>query len=340
MFSYSLPTEEGYDPVELRVFLLKKYELPEQKFVEIRLDGCAQKSGHIFPLRLYETENTDFIQESTVPRFRRLQKVAIAAFCHIARAYLLKNTDDEIDHNPISLLNYFGDDTVVLTISNDTTRTPSDFDLSNYLPSLFKYGFLKHNDQGICDAPFESIGEETSLTLRRIGAEIPNLMFFKSIFTDLLPISWSPITSFFLCYQVIESCIEEIRLNNCNEFIAKLEAAKHDAVKTRSTLTEYSGESSEKERIKKLFQNFLSQKPEAHLTEGRSLLVRLGEDSSKLVDDYVILYSLRNYFFHAFPLVQSNCNEEQLRVISWECLLLTLEILCHFKSRSTAIATL
>lgn len=337
---YCLPiTIDGYDPIDLRVFLLKKKDLPEQSILEIKLDSYAEKAGHLFPLQLFETEDVGYTKTADIPRILRFQKVALAAFCHIARAYL-QESRQQLNEEPVSFVNYFGDDTVVLTISNDMNRVPKDFDLHNYLPNLFKYGYLKHAPSGEkinqqeLNVPFENVSHGM-LTLKRISPEIPNLNFVKNIFIELLPTAWSPITSIFLCYQVIETCIEKIRLENCDVFIAKLEVSKNDAVMTRKALNDYQRESSERERIKQLFTVFLSASTINSFSEGKNLLKRLGLDDSELVEDYVILYTLRNYFFHAFPVVQTHCTENQLKTISWEFLLLTLEILVRFKLPST-----
>src|SRR5574340_370295 len=341
---YCLPKTDGYDPNELRVFLLKRMNLPEQSILEIKLDDCTEKAGHLFPLQLFETEDVGYTQiASDNPRTLRFQKVALAAFCHVARAYQLA-PKQQVDKEPISLIKHFGDDTVVLTISNDKNRVPEDFDLDNYLPNLFKYGYFKYESSGEKDGqhelkvPFENVSQMTLLTLKRISPEIPNVSFVKSIFIELLPTAWSPITSIFLCYQVIETCIEKIRLENCDEFIASLEASKNDAVMMRTAMNDYQRESSEKERIKQLFVAFLSANTTNSFSEGKSLLKRLGLDESELVEDYVILYALRNYFFHAFPVVQDHCTEDQLKMISWEFLLLTLEVLFRFNLPSAGLA--
>lgn len=338
---YCLPVTDGYDPTELRVFLLKRRELPEQSILEIKLDCCTEKAGHLFPLRLFETEDAGYTQTASGnPRILRFQKVAFAALCHIARAYQQESSQIE---EPVSFVNYFGDDTVVLTISNEMTRVPKDFSLGNYLPNLFKYGYLKHeppnkkNSQQELNVPFENINEIRTLTLKRVSPEIPNLNFVNNIFVELLPNAWSPITSFFLCYQVIETCIEKIRLENCDNFISNLETSKNDAVMTRKALNDYQRESSEKERIKQLFKVFLSAGTINSFNEGKNLLRRLGLNEPELVEDYAILYALRNYFFHAFPVVQANCTEDQLKAVSWECLSLTLEVLFRFKLPSAEV---
>lgn len=334
---YCLPKDDGYDPNELRVFLLKKRNLPEQSILEIKLDGCTEKAGHLFPLQLFETEDVDYTQPATEdPRILRFQKVAFAALCHFAKAYQLASKQD-VEDEQISLVKHFGEDVVVLTISNDKNRVPADFELEDYLPSLFKYGYFKHEmpnekaGQRDLNAPFEDISKITTLKLKRISPEMPNANFVKNIFIELLPVAWSPITSFFLCYQVIEICIEKIRLESCDAFISSLEASKKDAVMTRSAINIYQSEASEKERIKRLFAEFLAPTTQNSFNEGKDLLKRLGQTDPKLIEDYVVLYALRNYFFHAFPVVQDNCTEEQLRIISWEFLSLTLEILFRFK---------
>lgn len=334
---YCLPTSDGYDPDELRVFLLEKKNLPEQSILEIRLDNFEEKAGHIFPLRLFETEDISYTKTATDnPRILRFQKVALAALCHFAKAYevaLLQDSQTE----PVSLVKYFGEDAVVLTISTSPNRVPNNFDLDDYFPNLFKFGYFKYEMPSakaglrILDAPFEDISRIQTLKLKKISADIPNASFVKKIFRELLPAAWSPITSFFLCYQVIEICIERIRLNHCDVFISSLEAAKNDAVKTRTAINDYQGDASEKERIKRLFTAYISPVTNNSFNEGKSLLKRLGQADSKLVEDCAVLYALRNYFFHAFPVVQDNCSNEQLRMISWEFLLLTLEILSRFE---------
>jgi len=338
---YCLPKENAYDPNQLRVFLLKKKDLPEQSILEIKLDNYTDKAGHLFPLQLFETEDAGYTKTpSDDPRILRFQKAAFAAFCHIARAYQMTPKQQE-EKEPISLVKHFGDDTVVLTISNDKKRVPEDFELDNYLPNLFKYGYFKYESprektwQNGLDVPFENIDKTTLLTLKRISPEIPNINFVKNIFIELLSTAWSPITSFFLCYQVIETCIEKIRLENCDEFICNLNASKNDAVMMRKAMNDYQRESSEKERIKRLFTVFLSVHTINSLIEGKNLLKRLGVDDSELVEDYEVLYTLRNYFFHAFPVVQENCIANELQLISWEFLLLTLEVLFRFKPPTT-----
>lgn len=334
---YCLPASDGYDPNELRVFLLEKQNLPEQTILEIKLDSFDEKAGHIFPLRLFETEDATYTQiAKDTPRILRFQKVALAALCHFAKVNQLALLQEE-QNDPVSLVKYFGEDAVVLTISNDPNRAPENFELDDYLPSLFKYGYFKYEmptekaGLRVLDAPFEDVTPITTLTLKKISSEIPNASFVKKIFVDLLPAAWSPITSFFLCYQVIEICIERIRLEHCDAFISNLETAKKDAVMTRTAINEYQGEASEKDRIKRLFTTYISPCTNSSFNEGKNLLKRLGQPDSKLVEDCAVLYSLRNYYFHAFPVVQDNCSNEQLKMISWELLVLTLEILFRFK---------
>lgn len=335
---YRLPID-GFNPNEVRVYLLEKQDLPEDSVLEIYLDNFTKTAGHVFPLRLFETEVSSYTQKPEAnPSILRLQKAATAALCHFAKvdysAFNLEGKDE-----PLSLVKLFGEDTVILTISNCPARTPPDFKLTKYLPWLYQYGFLYKNPKSpgrefdrVQFPLFESIAGKANLKLKKISADIPNPSFVESIFRELLPKDWSPITSFFLCYQVIELCIEEVRRNNCEDFISSLELTKNDPIQNRSVINEYQRDSGEKERIKKIFSTYLNAPSLSNvLIEGKGLLDRLGIEEKYRKENEVALYVLRNYFFHAFPLVQKSCTFEQLQSISWELFLLTLEILTCFK---------
>lgn len=341
-FIYQLPfPKKLYDPKAARVFLLEKADALENSVYEVFLDARSNSAGYIFPIRLLESRESDFVQNAkdssfTPEQIDRFRNAALTTFCHLSRKVGIMGTSSNVE--PISLSDIFGEDTIALMLTKDTSRVPEDFALFRYLPSLFQYGYLHKAERSPNFSstpagnkpPFNDCMSKT-IRLRGISADYPNFDFVKDVFCETFPRYWSPITSFFLCYQFIEICIEEIRRKNGNQFVQDISSSILDNVKSENVIRDYQRNSNEKQRVKKLFSDhLLNSNVNGILIEGRALLSELGSPEASESES---IYTLRNYYFHAYRLVREKCNDNiRLRTISWEVFLLTLEILTCFKA--------
>lgn len=346
-FKYLVPLpEQLFDAGKAEVFLLEHTNLPENNIYELRFDGNRQSGAHLIPLSLLESSESDVAQNNyhfySEDQINRIKAAAFISVCHFIRKLIL---DQKLSEDKLNVFTeIFGENTAVLIVTKEPDRVNQPFELISYLPSFFQYGFLyksdiyadsvdeKLNNYNIFNLP----GTKT-VSIRKVSDDFKNLKFLNEIFCKTFPKHWSPIISFFLCYQIIEVLIEEIRQLNNEKFLSDLSSSIEDRVKSEGVIRDYQRDTSEKARIKKLIGNHLpntSINQEEELPTCLSFLTAVNQKEDHVADN---IYTVRNYFFHAFSVVtEKTQNTENLKNISWEIFLVTLKILLNYSKVASA----
>ncbi|MFD0912083.1 hypothetical protein [Methylophilus luteus] len=342
-FKYSIPLPgRFFDAGMADVFLLEHTNLPENTIYELRFDGSKQPGGHLMPLSLLESSESDVAKDNyhvySEEQINRIKAAAFVSVQHFIRKLIL---DKKLSDEKLNVFTeIFGENTAVLIVTKDADRVQQPFELLRYLPSFFEFGFLYKSDiyansvnERINDYNIFTLPDTKSVSIRKVSDDFKNLNFLNEVFCKTFPKHWSPIISFFLCYQIIEVLIEEIRKLNNVTFLNDLSSSIEDRVKSEGVIRDYQRVTSEKARIKKLIGDHLPNTSINQVDELPTCLSFLSAVNQK--EDHVAdnIYTVRNYFFHAFSVVtEQTQNTENLTKISWEIFLVTLKILLNYHS--------
>lgn len=217
---------ENYD-----IFLFKnRFGNFERDIFQICIKGDS--IGWMLPLSIYDSQfdfGSEILSSSNHKTYRFfLKMVAYPAF---HKLLLAENTPSKIptiqdtSNLNLNLLDFYDKDTNVLIISKKRLHDLSiDFDLDLYLPSFYKYGYVK------LDAPedFEDIDFNPSnrnaylkdlktfdkINISPISKDLVTEKYVIELFKNVLKRKLHPLVRFHFLYQVIELLINKIGVEN------------------------------------------------------------------------------------------------------------------------------
>ena len=203
------------------------------------------KQGSIawmLPLSIYDNNIFDFRSEisEALPSDNAqklkthnlfLNCVAYPAFHKLLLAELIPSKIAEQNQN-YNLLDFYDDETNVLIISRtELRRLKIDFDLSLYLPSLYKYGYvLLDSEKDFYDIQVDKssknllLKDKTTFDTIKIHSVADTLIheiYVIELFKNVLKMKLHPLVRFHFLYQVIELLINKIGIEHYKRELQK-----------------------------------------------------------------------------------------------------------------------
>ncbi|MFM6011570.1 MAG: hypothetical protein ACKO99_13140 [Dolichospermum sp.] len=310
---YILTPYLDYVPEDYSLFVMKSLELNRENDIFQVYDKDANlRIGWVFPIQAIVSNKHGCANN------KHFLKYAYVAF------YKLLINKEEYDHfippfqnaDNYMLTDFYGDDIIILILSNSQIQNIDNFHIDNYLTSLYSYSYyycqptenLKqiNNCQPTEDlkeirnrANLQSFGN-TRLIIQRKSQYLQGEAYLDRLFKSLLKTEENPLVRFYLLYQVIELVIEIIFEKSFSDIINNFQNnADKNIYELKESITNIS---SEKERISKLIAALEKKidavsKTNLHLLCNQ-LLTAFNSDNKNSLP--LALYSVRSLIVHKF----------------------------------------
>jgi hypothetical protein len=283
---YKLKYDNQFDPTNFTAQMLFHNNLSENNIFQVYEKILGERIGWIIPLSALGSNEHDY---SDNPHFLRYAYVAYR-----------KLIDSDFQTNkPAYKLNYTLEDffppNSAILVLNDKTRKIPDFDIDNYFPTLYFYGYYPNYVRVESTKEMRFEADQKRITLYPISTVLRDETFLKELFKNYLNVSTDDISKFHLLYQVVELLIERVFRSKLKAWLA--ENHEHEeAHKLREKILEISNT---EKRLEILFCDYV--KIERPLTELRSILLEfLDEKSDSDTPTSRLLYQARNVIFHGY----------------------------------------
>lgn len=204
------------------VFLFKNSLYSQIETVDLRISGLAANSGKVgYFFRLDALFEPAILQKNmnTYP-------YAYYAMEHIfSKDSAIQTRVPYIDSRNYKITDFFDDDTIILVLCNEYCSNINNFDLYNYLPNLFNYGFILYGN----DRPVEVINKHTFIStkyasiksiVRPDGVYVLRIesanevlageSYITHVFSTLIQKDMDYVTRFLMLYQIIEVLISKV----------------------------------------------------------------------------------------------------------------------------------
>lgn len=285
------------------LFLASPYFVAESDYYEVNLYRGKRKNrvGWIIPINLLCNTDIDYLSDldDYLLKYADISLRKLLTFC--IKKKLLNDLDLEItDILP---------DSVIIFIYNQDSLSLSEID--HVIPSLYDNGFYTFDDplsanfgdlyssqlknREIKEA--KSNGSLRKINLRLIHEKYHHLLFFKHLYSYILPNNTNPFFRYISLYQVIEILMSFA----FDDIYFSVISSYNTGACTKNELRERLQESTkEKELINRIYDNVSQTDPYYNdfIEAVKSLFVLMGKDSSKLNSFQDYMYTLRNMIIH------------------------------------------
>jgi hypothetical protein len=191
----------------------------------------------------------------------------------------------------------------VLVLHRPTLGEGVEDTCSRILPSLHRCGFLPTVEE----SPSQPLGRPAierfsemggNFVLRPMSTEVGFTPFTTQVFRQLLPTANTSLLRFFLYYQLIEAMMAVVFAHRQGETIEKMQSVRNDPVKVHPLIEKLKDDSSEKKRIRLLFNEYTASSAVTNeLQEWCNEFLRRCE-LEEVVLPADALYQVRNVVFH------------------------------------------
>ncbi|HLO86601.1 MAG TPA: hypothetical protein VK203_16600 [Nostocaceae cyanobacterium] len=310
---YVLTPYLDYIPENYSLYIFKSFELNRENDIFQVYDREADlRIGWIFPIQALVSnqhgcaENKHFLKYAYVAFYKLL--INQEEYSHFTPSF--QETDS------YKLTDFYGDDIIILILSNSQTQKIDQFNIDNYLTSLYSHSYyycqpIENLKQVKNCQPTEDLKEiqnransqsfgNTRLTVQRNSEYLRGEAYLDRLFKSLLKIEEHPLVRFYLLYQVIELVIEIIFEKSFADIINNFQ---NNTDKNIYELKESIAHiSSEKERISKLIVSL--EKDFGGVSKTNLLLfcndLLTAFNSEKKDSLPLALYSVRSLIVHKF----------------------------------------
>ncbi|AFW94613.1 MAG: hypothetical protein LW814_08220 [Anabaena sp. CoA2_C59] len=298
---YVLTAYNDYKPEDYSLFIFKSWILnSENNIFQAYEKDINERVGWMFPIQSLVSNEHKYVSNS------HFLKYAYVAFLK-----LLINREQYETFTPYlqtidsyRLTEFYGDDIIILVLSNTQIQKLDNFHIDNYLTSLYSYSYyycqpIDNFKEINSRANFQSPGD-TRLILQRNSSYLQGEVYLHRLFKSLLKTEEHPLVRFYLLYQVIELIIEIIFEKSFSDIINNFQ---NNTDKNIYELKEsIASISSEKERISKLIatleKHFDGNTKTNLLLYCNDLLVAF--NSEKKDSLALALYAVRSLIVHKF----------------------------------------
>lgn len=267
------------DEVEdYQLYQLYKTNFSENDIYQVYERNLNDRIGWIFPIIAIASINHTF---SSNIHFKR--------YAYVAYSILVANSTDDITE--------FHENTMILILCKNKLASLQNFNIKDYLPSLFQYGYLTKNIADL-NSSFKSIGS-FKIEIQSISEDLKQEDYSYELFNDLI-FEKHPLVKFHVLYQNIELLISKILLNEINLLSKNIELKK---VYTRDIGRKLENFVAENKRISKLLTEYCSPTDDfidLLKTECDTLLNLLGKTEETQESIGRSLYAVRNFIVHDY----------------------------------------
>ena len=298
---YVLTAYNDYKPEDYSLFIFKSWILnSENNIFQAYEKDINERIGWMFPIQSLVSNEHKYVGNSHFLKY-----------AYVAFLILLINREQYETFTPYlqttdsyRLTEFYGDDIIILVLSNTQIQKLDNFHIDNYLTSLYSYSYyycqpIDNFKEINSRANFQSPGD-TRLILQRNSSYLQGEVYLHRLFKSLLKTEEHPLVRFYLLYQVIELIIEIIFEKSFSDIINNFQ---NNTDKNIYELKEsIASISSEKERISKLIatleKHFDGNTKTNLLLYCNDLLVAF--NSEKKDSLALALYAVRSLIVHKF----------------------------------------
>ncbi len=185
---YVLNPYDEYNPNEFSVILFRHDSIAENHIFEVYEKEINERIGWIFPIQSLQSKEHDYSKN-----------IYFLKYAFVAFQKLLSN-DCDFPFDPpectkderLKLDNLYGEDCVVLVLSNEQIKKITSFNIDYYLPYLYGKGYYKITNNNFKRQSyyyqetdyFKDIDKR--LNIKRISRQLENYEFLILLFSDLL----------------------------------------------------------------------------------------------------------------------------------------------------------
>lgn len=289
----SLDASHSLDGFNLH-FLAKK-DVKESEIFQVHNDSGV-RIGWCIPVISLASDDHEYAEDQHFLRY------AYAAVVHS-----LNKADKDIyqkslsaSYEEISMTDIFDESTVLLILSK-TNLDNGSFEFDRFSPALFKYGYTKLQSRNPNEIEYFAEAPNTKkLTIKSTSTDILNYQLISELLNFSVAYEKNAAFKFFYLYQILELLIENIYQNEQKIIINDLVSAQGDTGKTKDVLDRLQAFISEKSRIQKLENSYMSQHVNIDQLKSfcNQFLVLIGRKPGTTLA--TCLYPIRNFIFHQY----------------------------------------
>ncbi|CAI1804580.1 hypothetical protein [Serratia proteamaculans] len=333
---YNHPVDLAFENKDFYTFFFSKKNLKESNIYMVH-DERRKRIGWVIPIISLDSTEHQFAQDEHFLRYS-----------FIAAREALKNSTNEIykknieknngiDIESLNISELFDDSTSVFIVSKETLPVEKidNFDLGEYIPSFFSYGYVELTKKDPSLLFFEQEIEETNIIkLHCASKDVGSIDYIRSMCSNVLPYESNAIFRFFYLYQVIEMLMDIILYEEHRCIVQELATVAGDMSRIKELLDKLSESASEKKRIKLLTEKYTSNQYNMDLL--RQCCIELLTDLGKEPADGLagFLYPIRNFIIHQFRNFPPECIGK-LSDVTEEFIMLLPSMLANFKIPNT-----
>ena len=246
----------------------------------------SQRIGWIFPIQALLSSEHDYVDDKYFLKY-----------AYIATCLLLKDIEQIDEKNfpqDFRLSDYVNEKNIIFVIDNTNTKQIEDFKISNYIVSLFKYGYTYNEKGNFNPSPIKGLKRLTIHPLAKELCDNPNI---NTLFTEQFFLAVdNEIIKFYICYQIIELLISKVFEYKFHSIIEKLSDNPEELFDLRDDLSKITAE---KERVKWLFEEYTTCNTSDKTALGMACEKFLKLNDKKISHSYYYnLYSVRCILVH------------------------------------------
>lgn len=306
---YELEIDSKYNVEDYEVHIIKGSMDNENDIFQVfhKSDSSERdiRMGWIFPIQsLMSKEHSQHDNPHFLP------------YAYIAYEILLRNKNGIQNEVPIyqdgyeyNLNDFYNENSIVLVLCKANISKVADYNIDDYLPYLYKYGYVFNQNP---NRPFISPNRKGEIKLKRMSPYLRNEGFIVELFKTLLGTEGGPLVRFYLLYQVIELLIDKVFNNEFKSLVSDLDEGKNSLFTSKDKLTDMANE---KSRIRKLFTNYTKIEVEIDLIiemckklleSVDKKLIESEKENNKEHNLATNLYKVRNLLVHNYRAIDKD----------------------------------
>jgi hypothetical protein len=289
--SYILDLYDDYNPDDYQINILYNENFAENDIYQIYEKTLDKRIGWMFPLQALMSKEHDFSEN-----------VHFLKYAYVAFNLLLSNEDmsnrkiaDYSSKDNYSLFDFYPPNSIVFVFSKQAISEINDFNIVNYFPCLYEYGFIA-SEKGKSKALTTTETKE-KIYIKSISDDVKEEGFILQLFKELLVNEDHHLVKFYLLYQVIELLIEKIFNKELKNIIDQLSTGSSNLFQVKDKLGDIS---KEKKRINKLFNNYTSSQQYKTILREKCNILLSNLNREEKDSPAESLYSVRNLLVHEY----------------------------------------
>jgi len=295
---YPLKVDKSFDPAEYKIVLLGNSKLVENDIYQVYDKISERRIGWCFPIQALNSAEHSYADNE---HFLRYAYVAALKLLGDLPENVFTITPNIEDTSSITFPHFFPECVAVLVVSLKSLESADDFKIFDWLPSLFVHGYVPLSMR---DPSFLLWSgrkpQKVRMNIRPMSMFFRNLLFIRTLFSDLLAFESNPLLRFFYLYQIVELLLEQVFKKEQGILVNNLISSCNDTEKTKDILDKISQYSSEKRRLNLLMRSYIRCTPNQAELQTACKTFLSANDKEHAEDVSASLYKVRNILFHQY----------------------------------------